>query len=249
MTNVTGNWFDVVDGATGSHVIYDYSTTDIDYNVLAWGDAHDLSTANFNPYYQSSYGFYSERATPTIMDSNPFILGTIKHVNGEIPVGSGITSASLEITANFAAEGDLEPSQGTFVLSHDETLNNAEVTTKSCFLIFCSYSTSYDGDVPDYVELENTILSSSFQLGGFSYALELIGFGKHCEYNIPGGSKSGACVAEAGDSFSTDEQAYSRTDLLARLVQTPVVSVPEPGTLALFGMGLLAMAGLKRRKA
>jgi hypothetical protein len=202
-------------------------------NSIRWG----TSTG----YGQSGYDFDGFSPLPsTINDDTPFVLGTFTHINRPI-TGDTLTGVDLAVTMGFAASGDASNASGSFVFSHDETLNNAPEIVGSkwvCtryFLFWCKAGYRKDivnntGDVDDIVSFDDFFATSSeFQLGNNIYSLDLVGF--------DGGL----------DEFFTAENAVNSIDLLAKL-NVRAAEVPEPGTLALFGLGLLGLGMAHRRK-
>lgn len=84
----------------------------------------------------------------------------------------------------------------------------------------------------DIVNFSNVVSSDTFSIGSVDYTLAMTGFlGAD---NMP------------VNSFSTQERRVNRARVTAMFTEV-AIPIPEPGTLALLGLGLLGLAALRKR--
>lgn len=199
-------------------------------DTIRWGD-----TGNYlHPKPQSSYSFSGASPLPMqIADDSIFSLGTLTHANNQV-TGATLSSTDLAITLGFSGFGDTSAQDGTFRFAHDETLDNGtNIQCAAWFIVWCLKEKDFEnGEIDDTItQIDASVTSSNFTLGGFEYALELVGF-------------------DSVSVASTPENSVNDYELFAKLNATALpVSVPEPGTLALLGLGLAGLGMARRRKA
>ena len=223
LTNVLATWYD---GAPAANVAY--SGTSSTAPQARWGTPADT--------FQSGYNF-SVGALPIdfLVPPSPSatqVIGTFTHLNNPILAGTSITGIKLRITAAVAVDGT--PVVGGNVefntdFAHDETPNGAEP---------CADGGPNGGGVnvngcADLVVASYSPVSESFLIGADLYTLKVLGFSLTADGLNP------------FTSFWTTEAADNQAYLLANVERT---SVPEPGSLALLGLGLIGLVTLRRGK-
>lgn len=203
---VDGDWSNPAGGDPLSYQTYDGQTPVPGYpggngsqDQIRWGG--DTGQG------QSGLGFTGIADGTSVPEGTPFEIGQLVHFNRPIDSGSAATSVDLTVNMKF---DNLE--SFTFQFDIDETPNVPSGSPAS----------------DDYITFPSSYAPQTFDVGGLTYTLELIGFGLDS--------------STLQDEFQSPEGTDNPT-----LLWGQINLVPVPGAV-LLGMLGLGAAGLKLRR-
>ena len=224
LTNVLATWYD---GVPVANVTYAGNSSTAP--TARWGvpaSAAGQSGYNFNVAALPINFLAPPSPSPTL------VVGTFTHLNNPINAGTSITAISLRITADVAVDGT--PVTGGNVefntnFTHNETPNTANPCADGGTN---GVGVNVNG-CADLVIANFSPVSENFLVGADLYTLRVLGFSLTPDGLLP------------FTNFWTTENSNNNAFLLANVSLT---TVPEPGSLALLGLGLIGLVTMRRAK-
>ena len=189
---------------------------------------------------QSGYVLNLAPPPPTPIDktvppaTGAFFIGDFTHQNQPIASGTSITGVDLKISFDIQIDtGSGFVDQGMhdflFHFAHNETPNADNPCADGGTV---GIGVDING-CADHVTVSFLNTSDSFVVNGVTYVFNLLGFS----------TDGGATITP---DYWTEESADNTAGLYAS-IQTRSSVVPEPGTLALLGLGLFGLSLVRRR--
>ena len=190
--------------------------------IVNSGAGGGLSTARWGIPFppntnQSGYDFLSA-TTPFNALSDGTPFALGTFTHHNFPI-TGTSLTSIDLLVNLGIGSPTVFSAATFDFTHNETPNNASPDSNPLN--------------NDLVTLTNPFLNVNFSYLGNNYFFNLMGFSQN----------GGATISTA---FSTVEGQPNTATLYGEITER-AISTPEPATLLFLGLGLIGVAGLRRR--
>ncbi|MDD4862675.1 MAG: THxN family PEP-CTERM protein [Alishewanella agri] len=207
---------------------------------LVWGDPTNYSGDAIGTS-RSALIISNSPANGTISTNGPFALtNIITHYNNPISASyatltSAVLKSTLLLTPLNPADSALDLLVANFNINFIETPNEAD----------CPFPSVSECD--DIFVISNEALNTSFIYNGFKYFISIVeanGALNPMDVNTCGQAGIvGPCLG-----FKTQENQSTEAQFAFLITTEPVTIVAAPGVLALMGLGLVALVGVRRRK-
>ena len=233
LSNISAEWYEPSPLTAGGTLAYTDNPSAAP--EVRWGDPASGSG-------KSGYDF-AVAAQPITFNVPPSpspnqVLGTFTHVNFPIYAGTSIDSIKLSITADVSIDSIFQNNVTfNYGFDHWETDNGARPCANGGTN---GVGVNVNG-CADRVIANWLSESEDFLIGSDIYTLNVIGFSLDSNGTNPFTS---FWTKEGGENG-----AYLVGNVALRKGLEPDPSVPEPGTLALLGLGLIAWTATRRMKA
>jgi hypothetical protein len=192
---------------------------DVVENVAGPDGFNDVRWGTDGPIGQSGLGFLGVTPGFPIIIGTDFLIGDLRHYNR--PINGAASATEMSLFIGMTVDGTpISEGPFNFNMLIDETLNEEPCAYPS--IVPCA----------DRITFVKLLTSDTFVIDGITYTLTLTGFS----------SDGGVTISP---NFISDEGTDNTIALYGRI--TAASDIPEPSTMALFGLGLAALGVLRKR--
>ena len=223
------------------------AAANVSYRPTPEGTAGSIATVAWGTGGRSKYKFEATSPLPLVVTLPPFPtggfdLGQFTHLNRVIDSGTSIKSVTLTISAGISvkeldtglAPVDLGMKNFVFDFEHTETPNrpssgwcaNGERNWQGVNKFGCA----------DLITVNQSSVTEYFKVGGTDFTVSIEGFRRR-------GDSAGTFVS----MFETKETKSNKATIVG-VANAKIHEVPEPGTVAMLGLGLVGVGTMLRKR-